>query len=77
MKHNKEYYKRRQKQLDDRYDKISAEIENLIIELHEKKEQLIFLEAVQQLLENKMQHLDIQSEIDNFLDRILPGVWYK
>ena len=75
MKHSKEYYKKRQKQLDRRYDKISADIENLLIELHEKQAELDFLKSVQQLLENKMQALDNQSEIDSFLDRMFPKGW--
>ena len=76
MKHNAEYYKKRQKQLDRRYDKISVEIENLLIELHEKQAELDFLKSVQQLIENKMQSLDTQSEIDTFLDRMFPKGWY-
>lgn len=75
MKHNAEYYKKRQKQLDRRYDKITVEIENLLIELHEKQAELDFLKSVQQLIENKMQSLDTQSEIDTFLDRMFPKGW--
>lgn len=75
MKHSKEYYKRRQQQLDRRYDKICADIEKLVIELHEKQAELDFLKAVLESVENKMQALDIQSGIDNFLDNLLPKGW--
>ena len=75
MKHNPEYYKKRQEQLDRRYDKISVEIENLLIELHEKQSELDFLKAVQRMLEIRMQHLDAQSELYTILDNIYPEGW--
>ena len=75
MKHNSEYYKKRQQQLDRRYDKVSCDIENLLIELHEKQAELDFLKSVQRLIEHKMQSLDTQSEIDTFLDRTFPKGW--
>lgn len=74
MKHNKEYYKRRQKQLDDRYDKLSEEIYNLDNLIAQLQDRVADLRIIRTMIENKMQSLDREEQMHNHIDNFFKGV---
>lgn len=77
MKHSKEYYRKRQKQLENRHEKVSVHIEILEATIERLQEELGSYKLVREKLEDKMIHLDYQESIDDFLDSIIPKGWYK
>ncbi len=75
MKHSKEYYRKRQRQLENRLEKVSVHIEILEATIERLQEELCSYKLVREKLEDKMIHLDYQESIDDFLDSIIPKGW--
>lgn len=77
MKHSKEYYRKRQTQLENRHEKVSVHIEILEATIERLRQELSSYKLIREKLEDKMISLDYQESIDDFVDSLLPKGWYK